>query len=300
MRAARLRARPRALLRAAFAVLVTAALTTPLVPGNAQAGGAADAREVGLRVASYNIHAGIGADGEFDLGRTAAAIRATGADVVGLQEVDVHWGSRSEWRDEARALAEKLDMRVFFAPIYQLDPPEADRPPREFGLAVLSRHPIVHAENHQITRLSTQLPSPEPAPAPGFPEVVINVRGALVHVYGTHLDYRGDPTVREMQVADMLAIMREDAGAQQVLLGDFNAPPGAPELAPVWDHVEDAWLAADSDAGAGQTFPATDPATRIDYITVSPGIGVRAARVPDTPASDHLPVVADLTVSRGA
>lgn len=302
MQAARLRVEPRALLRAALAALFTAVLTIPLTPANARAAAvdaAAGARDVDVRVATYNIHAGIGADGEFDLARTAAAIRATGADIVGLQEADVHWGARSDWRDEARALARKLDMRVFFAPIYRLDPPAGDRPPREFGLAILSRHPIVAAENHEITRLSTQLPSPEPAPAPGFPEAVINVRGALVHVYGTHLDYRGDPTVREMQVTDMLAIMREDAGAQRVLLGDFNATPDALELAPLWDQVDDAWLAGRRESD-GPTFPAADPTERIDYVTVSPGIDVRDAWVPETGASDHLPVVADLTVSRGA
>ncbi|GAA4951635.1 hypothetical protein GCM10023238_17450 [Streptomyces heliomycini] len=36
--------------------------------------------------------------------------------MIGLQEVDVHWGARSDFADEARALAGKLDMRVFFAP----------------------------------------------------------------------------------------------------------------------------------------------------------------------------------------
>ncbi|WP_420865642.1 endonuclease/exonuclease/phosphatase family protein, partial [Streptomyces prasinopilosus] len=77
---------------------------------------------VPLRVATYNIHAGAGEDGVFDLDRTARALRDLNADVIGLQEVDVHWGGRSDFVDEARALAGTLDMRVFFAPIYDLDP----------------------------------------------------------------------------------------------------------------------------------------------------------------------------------
>jgi CubicO group peptidase (beta-lactamase class C family) len=48
------------------------------------------------------------------------------------------------------------------------------------------------------------------------------------------------------------------------------------------------------------TYPAAAPDRRIDYVTVSAKIGVRSVRVPYTLASDHLPVVADLTVTRGA
>jgi hypothetical protein len=50
------------------------------------------------------------------------ALRALDADVIGLEEVDVHGGERSEYADEARELAAKLGMRVFFAPIYDVDP----------------------------------------------------------------------------------------------------------------------------------------------------------------------------------
>ncbi|HET8662661.1 MAG TPA: endonuclease/exonuclease/phosphatase family protein [Micromonosporaceae bacterium] len=261
------------------------------------------ARQVPLRVATYNIHAGAGMDNRFDIARQADAIRQLDLDVVGLQEVDVHWGSRSQWRDLATELAEALDMSVFFGHIYDLDPPPGSLLRREYGIAILSRHPVVHAENHWVTRLSTQVPNPSPELAPGFPEVVVNVRGALVHVYATHLDYRADPSVRRLQVADTLRIMAEDRHhqdrPQQVLLGDLNAPPYAPEIQPLWGYVADAWAQANGAAG-GLTYPANRPDRRIDYVAVSPGITVRQATVPATLASDHLPVVADLAVTRGA
>nr|MDQ4008285.1 endonuclease/exonuclease/phosphatase family protein [Actinomycetota bacterium] len=157
---------------------------------------------------------------------------------------------------------------------------------------------VVHTENHAITRLSTQSGDPTPAPAPGFPEVVVNAEGALVHVYATHLDYRADPSVREAQVEDMLRILAA-AGpeAQQVLVGDFNAPPHAAELAPLWERLVDVWPRVG--AGPGLTYPAAAPTKRIDYITVSPGVLPTAARAPRSDASDHLPVVADLVVRRG-
>ncbi|MFE9048350.1 MULTISPECIES: endonuclease/exonuclease/phosphatase family protein [Streptomyces] len=251
--------------------------------------GGTGGRGLPLRVATYNIHAGAGTDGVFDLDRQTAELRSLKADVIGLQEVDRHWGSRSEWRDLAGELARRLRMYVSFAPIYSLDPAEPGGPRAEYGVAVLSRHRIVSAENHEITRLSTQDPNPVPAPAPGFGEVVVRVRGLPVHVYVTHLDYRPDPAVRVAQVADTRRIMAEDRGPK-ILLGDFNAEPAAPELAPLWREL------ADADPGA-PTFPAQDPVKRIDFVTVSENrIGVRRAWVPESLASDHRAVVADLLV----
>ena len=245
---------------------------------------------VTLRVLSYNIHTGIGTDGALDLTRTADAIRATRADVVALQEVDVHWAARSDFRDQARELAGMLRMRVFFAPIYDLDPLTPGAPRRQYGVAVLSRFPVLHTETHEITRLSTQDPNPVPAPAPGFAEAVVLVRGVAVHVYSTHLDYRPDPAVREMQVTDTLRIMADDRGPQ-LLLGDFNAPHEAPELAPLWTVLTDA-------IPEGATYPAAAPTKRIDFVTVSDDVRVRSATVPETLASDHRPVLAELSVRR--
>jgi CubicO group peptidase (beta-lactamase class C family)/endonuclease/exonuclease/phosphatase family metal-dependent hydrolase len=252
---------------------------------------------VPLTVMSYNIHTGIGVDGRLDLARVAADIKAADADVVGLQEVDVHWMARSEWRDQAAELAAAVGMDVYFAPIYDLDPLEPGQPRRQFGVAVLSRHPIVAAENHSITRLSTQVPNPTPEPAPGFPEVELNVRGERVHVYNTHLDYRADPAVRRAQVADMLRVMAEDRGKARVLLGDFNAIPTALELAPLWTELVDAWAMTDP-ASPGMTYPAQAPTKRIDYVAAGYPVRIRDTRVITTDASDHLPVLAELAVSR--
>ncbi len=253
-------------------------------------------------MASYNIAAGRDADGTFDIASTAAAIEDIEADVIALQEVDVHWGERSLNLDLAEELADALDMWVGFAPIYSNDPAEEGGPRAEFGVAVLSSYPIVDFTNHEITRLSTQSEDPEPAPAPGFAEAVIQARGARVHVYSTHLDYRGDPTVRELQVADTLEILAEDGPhASQVLMGDFNATPQAPELAPLWDVLTDAH--AEAGEGDGFTFPADVPDRRIDYVAVSDGIAVQHAWVPADGvaafSSDHRPVVADLELPRG-
>ncbi|MEV6104338.1 endonuclease/exonuclease/phosphatase family protein [Streptomyces sp. NPDC051940] len=274
--------------------LLTALLLTAATAPTAHAG---DEQEwMPLRVATYNIAAGANSSGVFDPAGTAETLRSFDADVIALEEVDVHWSARSQWRDLAAELADQLGMRVFFGPIYSLDPLEAGLPRREFGVAILSRLPVESAENHLLTRLSTQVPNPVPEPAPGFPEVVVKMAGVPVHVYATHLDYRADPAVRRLQVADTLRIMAEDCHTrcpQQILAGDLNAVPTAPELAPLWQHLTDA-----APPAPGYTYPAAAPVRRIDYVTVAGGIGVLGAHVPQTLASDHRPVVADLLVRR--
>lgn len=274
--------------RYAAALLLAGLGVGPAAPASAEG-------DVALRVMTYNIQAGAGADHVFDLNRQARAIAAEHPDVVGLEEVDVDWAARSDYTDEARQLAGRLRMHVFFAPIYTLPPDRPGAPERRFGVALLSRYPMLRARNREITRLSTQVPDPVPAPAPGFPEVLVNVHGVRVWFYVTHLDYRSDPSVRVAQVADMDAIMDRRHGPK-VLVGDFNAQPDDAELAPLWTRLTDALTAA------GQrmtpTWPADAPAQRIDYVTYSPGLRATGAHVPDTLASDHRPVVADLQAAR--
>lgn len=255
-----------------------------------------DPRQTRLTVASYNIHAGAGEDNVFDLDRTARALKALNADVIGLQEVDVHWDARSQWRDTIAELAATLGMHAGFAPIYDLDPPTPGQPRRQYGVGVLSRFPLVRTENHPITRLSTQDPNPVPAPAPGFLEAEIDVRGRRVHVYCTHLDYRADPSVREAQVRDTMKILAGDRRKDlQILTGDFNAEATAPELAGLWTRLTDSWTAGTT-SGGPNTYPAVDPVKRIDFVTVGTGLHVlRVAVPPEQAASDHRPVVADLS-----
>lgn len=277
---------------AVVAVLLTAGLAGPAA--------SAAPPPVEVTVASYNIHAGIGTDGTFDLDRTAAAITETGADVVALQEVDRHWSDRSEYRSVVDELARKLHMHARFAPIYSLEPAEPGWPRREYGTAVLSRLPIAEFTNHELTRLSTTDPDAGPQPMPGFAEVVVRARGALVHVYSTHLDYRGDPSIREQQVAETLDVLEADVGAPRVLLGDFNAEPAAEEIPPLWTTLDDAH--AEAGTGAGLTYPAELPDKRIDYAAVSEDVDVLDAYVPTTElaatASDHRAVVADIAAPR--
>jgi endonuclease/exonuclease/phosphatase family metal-dependent hydrolase len=96
---------------------------------------------------TYNIQAGGG-----KLENVARTILGFSPDIVGIQEVDVHWSARSSFEDQATALAEILGMEQRFARIYQIPAADSTNPPREYGVAILSKCPIVSFTNHMLTR----------------------------------------------------------------------------------------------------------------------------------------------------
>ncbi len=240
-----------------------------------------------LRVMTYNIHFG-----HENVPRLASVICGTEADVVALQEVDVHWSERSGFADQAAEIAAACGMDFRYGPIYDLPPLEPGKPNRQFGVAILTRLPIVSGRNHLLTRLSTQADSAL-EPMPGFLQVTVDVDGTEVDVFSTHLDYRPDPSVRRTQVGEMLAIL--DGSRPTILMGDMNAPPEREELAPLFARLRDAWA---GNADAGFTYPGDAPVRRIDFVFLSGPLRAVSARVLVTEASDHRPVVADLVLGR--
>ncbi|MEX0748131.1 MAG: endonuclease/exonuclease/phosphatase family protein [Rhodothermales bacterium] len=250
-----------------------------------------DAEGRRVRVMTFNIHHGETMDGQVDLASIADVIRSSDADIVGLQEVDRHWSDRSAFADQLAALAELLDMYAVWGPIYNLPSAEHGRPNREYGLAIVSRFPVVEGENFELTRLPSIGTDPVRTVLPGFPAATLDLDGIHLHVYNVHLDYRSDPALRRLQAEEVIARVEQTSGPK-VLIGDFNAPPEGPELAPIRERLRDAWDVAGR--GDGYTFPADAPDRRIDHVYVTGGIGVVSVDVPETVASDHRPVVAEL------
>jgi endonuclease/exonuclease/phosphatase family metal-dependent hydrolase len=182
-------------------------------------------------------------------------------------------------------------MTVRFARIYSM-PAAPPQPPREFGVAILSRFPVTSWANDTLTRLSTQEATLVPTRMPGLLEASVDVRGTIVRFFDTHLDYRSDPGVRRQQVDEMIAYLGS-VPTPTVVPGDLNATPDAPELRPLLDKLTDV---APTMGGAGLTYPSDHPAKRIDYVLSSMDFRVRAVAVPATVASDHRPVVVDLSL----
>lgn len=242
-----------------------------------------------VTVMSFNIHHGVGADGRLDLDRIAATIVGSGVEVAGLQEVDRHFGERSSFVDQATYLADVLGMEVTFGANLDFDPPAPGQPRRQYGNAILSRHPIIASRNVLLPRVA-------PSEQRGLLSASLDVDGTTVTAFSTHLQY-DSPAERLQQVEAILAELSA-VDTSVVLLGDLNAEPDTPEIERMLTELTDAWSIAG--VGDGHTFSASDPHARIDYVLSSDGMAARSAAVVSSDGSDHLPVVATLVLPGAA
>lgn len=236
-----------------------------------------------MRVATYNIHHGVGLDGRLDLDRIARVLEREHPDLVGLQEVDRHFSSRSGHVDQGRWLAERLGMTVVFGANLDLDPREPGRPRRGYGSAVLSRYPV-EASAH---RLLVHAPGTEPR---GVVSVRVTVSGRPVAFCTTHLEHRSRG-LRRRQVAEVLELLASGP-ASGVVVGDLNATEHSREVRALCSGLRDAWRVAGR--GDGRTHRADRPRRRIDYVMHTPDLVAERAYVTGGDGSDHLAVVADL------
>jgi endonuclease/exonuclease/phosphatase family metal-dependent hydrolase len=255
-----------------------------------------DQPPIPVRLVTYNTHHGVGDDGRHDLPRLATVLAAADADVICLQEVDRHFGSRSENVDQALLLARALDMQLAWGPA--IDEPRPGGQRGEYGNALLSRLPILVSDVHRL-------------PGGGEPRcalrTMIELDGGALWVTTTHLSRKsGDRAAQAAAVADLHTAPMETG----IVVGDFNAAPDAPEFAVLREKFADAWeLANERDDRSGwrfwqhddgNTHPARSPHRRIDQAWVTPGVAVATAEVLDgAGASDHLPLMIDLEVRSG-
>ncbi len=257
-----------------------------------------DQPPIPVRLVTFNTHHGVGDDRRHDLARLAKVLASADADVICLQEVDSHFGDRSEDVDQAVLLSRALDMQLAWGPAID-EPRPGDRPRRQYGNALLSRLPILISDVH-------------PLPGGGEPRsalrTLVELDGGALWVTTTHLSTRS--AAERGEQAALLRALHTEPMATGVVAGDLNAGPDAPELAPLREGFADAWeLAHERDDQArwrfwqrheGLTHPARAPHVRIDQVWVTPGIQVAGARVLDGEgASDHLPLAVDLLVPSG-
>jgi endonuclease/exonuclease/phosphatase family metal-dependent hydrolase len=223
-----------------------------------------------LRVVSYNIKHGQGMDGEVDLERTAAVLKKLKPDFVALQEVD-KMATRSGKVDQAAELGRMLGMHHAFGKFM-------DFQGGEYGLAVLSRFPVLDTHEHKL-------------PDGAEPRVVLEVvtqpdaTGPNLSVASIHLDW----TKEELRMAQIKALEKRLSPRKDpfVLVGDFNAKPGSPTM----EFVGRTWTVVPK-TGERSTFSAAEPRIEIDYV-VTRGIGKGATCrvVAEAVASDHRPLL---------
>lgn len=253
-------------------VWVAAPTVTTLEPAR----GAADAP---VRVALYNLHMGFDVKGRFAVDAQAAVLAAEPPDIVVLNEVDRGW-LVTGGHDTLRLFADRLGLPHVFAPA-------ADE---VWGNALLSRYPVSELRIERLPRGGAPMMRSQ------LVAVIDVAEGQQLAVVGTHLshvDSQGDTRLPQARaVAGTVARLRERS-LPTVVLGDLNAEPGSPELATFDPFVRTAL------PSTAATWPSWDPVERIDHVLISDDLVARDLSVPDSLASDHLPVVVTLELGDG-
>jgi len=206
---------------------------------------------VSLKIATFNMHSGYGADGKFDLQRTASILKVF--DLVWLNEV--HGG----WPDQTVELSKLTTLAGLFVPT------ERRWLRDSFGNGLLSRLPEV-----QWVRL------PLESHTPGYRNALLSVvpmGGTKVTFLQTHLTRGADRRAQLRAIATIFQSLAEPA----VLMGDLNTTRDDPELSSLLGSL------GVTDAIAQVV---DDPHPRIDWI-ITRGLRVRDAGVVDVGASDH-------------
>ncbi len=235
-------------------------------------------RPVTLRVMTYNIHHAEGLDGRVDTARIAALIQQERADIVALQEVD-KGVRRTALRDLTAELASLTGMTGIFSNNFHYQG-------GEYGNAVLTRFPVKRWTNHHYQML-------RPNEQRGILQLVLDVRGREVVFMNTHIDSRPDDAERWLNLGEIEQLTAKCGDRPVILCGDFNNQPKGRVYERLTQTFQDTW--AKVGAGDGFSFPANGANRRIDYIWFTQPDAVKPLKawLPQTEASDHLPLVAE-------
>ncbi|WP_373490382.1 endonuclease/exonuclease/phosphatase family protein [Parasphingorhabdus sp.] len=229
-----------------------------------------------LKVASYNIHKGIGTDRRRNPGRIIDVLNEIDADIIALQEADRRFGAR------ASAIPEKLlEMQSDYRAIpldVQIDSMGWH------GNALLVRKSVSVIE-HDIMHI----PCLEPR---GAIMGHFEIDGKQLAVFGMHLDLSGLWRRRQAAAIVRLAQQKEQ-DVPVVLMGDLNEWSAASgclkDFSRAFEMVD-----------CGRSFHSRSPIATLDRIMHSKTIQSSAGGVHDSPAarkaSDHLPVWAQIAI----
>lgn len=227
-----------------------------------------------IRVLTWNVHAGIGPDGRYDLPRIAALVRRHQPDIVALQEVD------SRGRGEVSPF-------VYLAQALGSHAAEAKTitaPDGYYGHVLISRWPMTETAIHDLS-------VSEREPRRAIETTVLTPVGPL-HLASVHL---GLGFRERRQQAAMLSAIAGTARGTTIMLGDFNDWF-------IYGGVRRALATLLPGRTKLRSFPARYPLFMLDRIYCRPRqallhcftdpLGKRV--------SDHLPVIADIRLDPAA
>lgn len=219
----------------------------------------------GLNVLTYNIHHVEGTDGQIDYKRLADVIRELDPDIVALQEVD-NGTNRTENVNQVEKLASMAGYKYF---VFGRSMPYNSG---EYGLAVMSRYPILSHEAHPLPFRFNLEPR-----SLLITRIAAGEKGSIVTFANTHLCHQSEEN-RIEQIRRITSLLSGIEGPV-ILAGDFNARNENDSMRLLWSRE---WL----DCSA--------PHSRIDYILSrkQDGIKVTGSRMlEDRVTSDHFPIL---------
>jgi endonuclease/exonuclease/phosphatase family metal-dependent hydrolase len=226
-----------------------------------------------LKLATYNIHSGVGTDKVFNMQRIVDVIKELDADVIALQEVEHQLISEKQLIDFIRQHTE------FFI----ISGVTFKRNEHDYGNVLLTRYPIKRVELHDIS-----IPSYEPR---GLIEASIDIKGTEVLILATHLGLKRKE--RQLQVKKILPLLAASQSDITILMGDLNEWFGLmttlKPLNRIFKQME-----------GRASFPARFPFLSLDKIWVAPDLMIQTQVHASTlarEASDHLPVMSTVRLT---
>jgi endonuclease/exonuclease/phosphatase family metal-dependent hydrolase len=231
---------------------------------------------VRCRICTWNIHRGIGSDGIEDLDRIGTVLGEIAPAVIALQEVG--YQSRSSVA-VAERLADTIDAQLV-AGVTLTDHAG------DYGNAILTRLPVTCIKRHDLS-----VEGREPR---GLLEVSVTAGDHSLRLLATHLGLKASE--RRQQFDQIREIAGQSEGTTDLLLGDFN------EWRPYAGTLRQMTRLFGRQSASPATFPAARPVLALDRIVARPATAIGNLSAHRTPlartASDHLPLIADLQLTR--
>ena len=273
--------------------------TAPEPPVGTPEPNPAPAGAVGLRVLAWNLHHGVGTDGDYNLDRIATWIARMNPDVVMLNEVEKNtgWGNEDQ-PAQYEALLQAKTGRNWYRMFTQ---EFGDWSGNGKGHLILSVYPFDAVSRIAIT------PSDGLRGAGAAGEASITVNGRNISLVISHLD----PESHAMRLTQARDVMDWAASyaENRIIAGDMNAWPDQSSIAEFAKSYHDSWAVAAS-RGTAQAVAGISPSGatkngRIDYIFYSKGASqlvLKSSKVYDTRdasgnmPSDHRPIVSTFEV----
>ena len=235
----------------------------------------ADGNGFPVTLMTYNLHNGFNTGGDLDMEALALVIEESDPDIVALQEISRGW-----------LISGRVDMLEWFSQRLEIPYVSGPTEGQLWGSAILSRFPIVEFTNYE-------LPPRDLFIRRGFLVTKIDIGTEdYLTVIATHLHHISeDSEIRQQQVPVILEIWNN--AEMTVITGDLNAEPDSPEIRMFRDTgLID--VMSGNIPPKGYTYHSADLYQRIDYIWITPDLTSRNAKVIQSTASDHLPVIVEI------